>query len=194
MLKTVSLLIFGVFLLLIFPTGVFAEHIFEDSQAFGQFLDISELMSPKFTLDVDGHQYDIYYGYGGSLDADMTKMEEEPVISSMILNQDRKSLEIFLDIVPEDTIFWVKLPLEVMTADGANYQLLVDGKETPYDLTKFPNAYAIGIILPKDAQNIEIIGTYVIPEFGVLSITVLGITFFAVLFVFRGKSRFFNYN
>ena len=50
------------------------------------------------------------------------------------------------------------------------------------------------MIIPKNSKHVEIIGTNVIPEFGSLAIAVLGITIFAVLFVFRGKSRLFNYN
>ena len=84
--------------------------------------------------------------------------------------------------------------VELISAEGEKYQLLVDGKETPYDVTKFPNDYAIELILPQGTQNLEIIGTSVIPEFGAMTIALLGITIFAIVFGLRGKTRFFNYN
>jgi predicted secreted protein with PEFG-CTERM motif len=37
------------------------------------------------------------------------------------------------------------------------------------------------MIIPKDTKNIEIIGTHVIPEFGALSIIILGISFVGII-------------
>ena len=45
-------------LLLVPVTNAFAEHIF-DSNAYAQFLDISQLTSDKVTFDFDGKSYDV---------------------------------------------------------------------------------------------------------------------------------------
>jgi len=173
----------------------FALHIWEDRAAFADYLGTIKATGEYYTIEVDDATFDIYYGGYGSIDIGAETVEEEqPKVSSMNLNIERKSLEVSLDPINSDLIFWVLLPEEVISAEKEKYQLFIDGVETKYDLTKFPDNYAVGMILPPSAEYVEIIGTNVIPEFGSLTIAVLGITIFAVLFAFRGKSRFFNYN
>ncbi len=175
------------FLLLIPISNVYAEHVF-DMDAFGQFPDIVQLSSEKFVLEIDGNSYDLYYGYHGSMDS-MTIDEEKPTLSSMSLNPERLSLEITFDEVPINGVFWVRMPFEVISAEKEQFQLFIDGVETQFDLTKFPNDYALGMIIPKNGQHIEIVGTKVIPEFGTISILILGITVLSIVFLVR-KSPF----
>ena len=168
------------------PTSVaFGSHIFDDRDAFAQYLDIAQLSAEKYELKVDEKTYDIYYGYHGSFEVDVEKTSELPKLESMSLNTERKSIEVTMQSVPTDSVFWIRLPLEVISADEAKYQLLVDGVDTKYDLTKFPDQYAIGIIIPKDTKQIEIIGTQVIPEFGALSITILSISLIGIIYATR---------
>jgi hypothetical protein len=186
--------ILGILSLIAFPImNASAEHIFEDNLAFGQYLDIAQLEAEKYTLVVDEQEFVIYYGWGGSLEMDIEEIEY-PTVSSMTINQERKSLQVNFEDAPEETVMWIRISFDVMTAEDEQYQLLIDGKQTGYDLTKFPNDYSVGMILPEGTRNLEIIGTNVIPEFGSITIAVLGITIFAIVFVIRGKSRFFNYN
>jgi len=175
------------FLLLIPISNVYAEHVL-DIEAFAQYLDISQIESGKFVLEVDGNSYDIYYGYHGSLDA-MGSEFHDPTLSEIILNEERKSLEITMSEVPERTDFWVRVPFEVITAEKENYQIIVDGVDTGYDLMKFPNDYVIGLFIEEDTSHIEIVGTKVIPEFGAISILILGVAVFGIVFLVR-KSPF----
>lgn len=170
------------------PT-VFAEHIFENPQAFGQYLDIAQLTSPKYVLEIDDHSYDIYYGFHGSMEVDIEKLNEAlPVVSSMGLNLERKSLEVFFSEVPENSVFWVRIPFDVMTATNEHYQLFIDGIETKYDFTKFPSDNAIGMIVPKDSKHVEIVGTKVVPEFASFAILILGVSVFGLVY-FARKSK-----
>lgn len=184
------LLFVGVCVLMLIPLpSVFADHIFDDSQAFGQYLDIAQIGSPKYVLEIDDHSYDVYYGFHGSLEISIEDINENlPVISSMDINSERKSLEINFSEVPEDSVFWTRIPFEVMTAENENYQLFIDGQETKYDLTKFPSDYAIGMIIPKDSKQIEIVGTKVIPEFGAYSILILGASVLGLVYFVRTGS------
>ena len=170
------LLVFAVVALIL--TGVTSSHVFD---VFAQPLDIAQLSSEKYQLKVDEKTYDVYYGYHGSFEVDVTKTDELPKLSAMNINPERKSLEITMASVPSNSVFWLRLPFEVISAEDAKYQLLVDGVDTKYDLTKFPDQYALGMIIPKDTKNIEIIGTHVIPEFGALSIIILGISFVGII-------------
>ena len=178
--------------LLIIPASsyAFAEHIF-NPDAYAQYLDISQLESEKVTFTFDEKSYDIYYGYKGSLDS-MGTESHFPTLSSMEINQERKSIEIVMSDVPEKTDFWVRTPEDVLYAEGEKFTVFVDGVDIGYDLMKFPNDYVIGFIISEDTKNIEIVGTRVIPEFGAYAILVLGVSVFGLIYLVR-KSSFGNH-
>ena len=104
----------GFILLLITPalSYAFAEHIF-NPDAYAQYLDISQIESEKVTFEFDGDSYDVYYGYRGSLDS-MGSDELYPILYSMSINEERKSLEIIMEGVPKKTDFWVRIPEDVL--------------------------------------------------------------------------------
>lgn len=185
------LALIGVLLtMVIIPTNVYAEHVL-DIEAFGQYLDISQLESDKVTFVFDEKSYDIYYGYRGSLD-DMSSHTSYPVLSSMNINEENKSIDIVMESVPEKTDFWVRVPDEVLYAENEKFTVLVDGVDTRYDLMKFPTDHVVGFIIDEDTETIEIIGTRVIPEFGayatlILAISIVGLVFFARKFSFANS-------
>ncbi|MCI4433000.1 MAG: PEFG-CTERM sorting domain-containing protein [Nitrosopumilus sp.] len=160
--------------------NVFAEHVL-DVNAFAQFPDISQLSAEKFTLEINNTSFDLYYGYRGSLDSVSKPGESAPVLSLMSINQERKSLEITMSGVPEKNEFWVRIPFKVIYAENENYKVLVDGVDTKYDLMKFPSDYVVGVLIPQNTKNIEIIGTKVIPEFGLVPVLILGISILSVI-------------
>ena len=174
-----------IFLTLI-PTSIaFGSHIFDDRDAFAQYLDIAQLSSEKYLLKIDDKTYDVYYGYHGSFEVDVKKIDELPKLAYMNINQDRKSIEIAMESVPSNSVLWLRLPIEVIYAENEQYRLIIDGIDTKYDLTKFSDQYAVGMIIPKDTKYIEIIGTSVIPEFGSFSIAILGISFIGIIHFVR---------
>jgi len=184
------LLIFLVGIFSVIPTGVaFASHIFDDGTAFAQYLDIAQLSAEKYPLKVGEKTYDIYYGYHGSFEVDVNKSDELPKLDSITINSEKKSLEVTMASVPTVSVLWLRLPFEVISAENSQYKLLIDGVDTQYDLTKFPNDYAIGMMMPKDAKHIEIIGTSVIPEFGAMSMIILGISVVGIVFLARNWTR-----
>ncbi len=181
------LLVLSAILIIPVSTFAYAEHIF-NPDAYAQHLDISQLESEKVTFTFDEKSYDIYYGYRGSLD-DMSSNTSYPILSSMNINQENKSIEIVMESVPGKTDFWVRVPDEVLYAENEKFTVLVDGVDTRYDLMKFPTDHVVGFIIDVDAKNIEIIGTRVIPEFGayatlILAISIVGLVFFARKFSF----------
>ena len=168
--------------IMILPVNIYAEHVL-DIEAFGQYLDISQLESDKVTFVFDEKSYDIYYGYRGSLD-DMSSKTSYPILSSMDVNQENKSIDIVMESVPEKTDFWVRIPDDVLYAENEKFTVLVDGIDTRYDLMKFPTDHVVGFIIDENTKTIEIIGTQVIPEFGayatlILLISIVGLVFFS---------------
>ena len=179
-----NLLFLPLFLLLVPFANAHAEHVL-DFEAFGQFLDISQLEADKFSFEFDDVSYDLYYGYHGSLDSSMMEEFGEPKVTDMIINQERKSIEVIFEEVPEATDFWVRIPFEVLTAEREKYQVLVNGKDTGYDLMKMPDGYVVGMIITEETEHVEIIGTQVIPEFGTVAILVLGIAIVGIVYFVR---------
>jgi predicted secreted protein with PEFG-CTERM motif len=166
---------------------VYAEHVFKDVEAFAQYLDIAQLESEKFVLEIDENSYDLYYGYHGSLDA-LGSYDVFPTLSTIKINEERKSLEITMDNVPEKTDFWVRVPEDVIYAKNEKFKVLVDGVDTGYDLMKFPNDYVIGLFISENAKNIEIIGTRIIPEFGAFPLLILGVSILWLVYFVRKSS------
>ena len=164
-----------------------AEHIFTDMNAFGQYFDIAQIMAEKITFEIEDDAFDIYYGYKGSLDSMVTD-HVEPILSSMHINEERKSIEIIMDEVQQKTDFWIRVPQEVLYAEDEKFRVLVDGKNVGYDLMKFPNDYVIGFVISDNTENIEIIGTRVIPEFGSLVVLTMGVSMLGLIYFARNSS------
>ncbi len=183
-----QLLITSVFFLMLIPvSNAYAEHVLIN-EAYGQFLDISQLEAEKETFEFDDVTYTLYYGYRGSIDDTTGDHTEEPVVTEMIINQDNKSIEVTFEEVPDATDFWVRIPFEVLTAEKEQYQVLVNGEDTGYDLMKMPDAYVVGLIITEETEHVEIIGTQVIPEFGTIAILVLGVSIVGIIYATRRSS------
>ena len=168
-------------------TSVNAEYFFGEMEVFGQYPDIGQIMAEKITFEIGDDIFDIYYGYKGSLDS-IGAHDDDPVLSSMSINEERKSIEIIMEDVPEKTDFWVRIPHEVLYAEDAQFTVLIDGVDTGYDVTNFSNDFAIGFIITETTENIEIIGTQVIPEFGIFSVMVLGISVLGLICLLQRSS------
>jgi len=106
-------LIFTIITLTLIPTGVaFGSHIFDDRDAFAQYLDIAQLSAEKYALKIDEKTYDIYYGYHGSFEVDVNKIGEElPKLSTMNINTERKSIEITWNVFQQTMSFGYDYPL-----------------------------------------------------------------------------------
>ena len=154
--KSSSVILLFAMLLIITPINAFSQT------------DIAKLVSPKYELKVDEKVYELHYGSHGSLEFDVEKLRSEVLLDvvSVDVDTEKKSLEIHLDNVLEQQVFWIMIPFEVLQAENNNFILLLDGVETGYEFTKSINDNTIGMIIPKNTQKIEIIGTSVIPEFG----------------------------
>ena len=183
-----EILIASLFFLMLIPaSNVYAEHVL-GIEAYGQFLDISQLEAEKKSFEFDDVTYILYYGYHGSLDSSMTDSFGAPIVTEMIINQERKSIEVTFEEIPDATDFWVRIPFDVLTAEKEQYQVLVNEEDTGYDLMKMPDGYVVGLIITEDTKHVEIIGTKVIPEFGTIAILVLGVAIVGIIYVSRLSS------
>ncbi len=178
--KLVKKLLLALSLQVIFSLIVFGTIIPVNAQ------DISQLMSDKYSLQVDEQTFDVFYGFKGSLEVDISGLQvENPKISNMILNQEQKSLEITFGEHEYVGPVWLRLPTELITAEGGEFQLFFDGVEKPYELTYYTDDISVGFFMTETTQNVVIVGTSVIPEFSTIAVLVLGAAMMLLIILSR---------
>ena len=152
--------------------------------------DIAKIMAEKYSLDVDEQTFDIFYGFKGSLEVDISNQDvDNPKASQMILNKEKKSLEINLEEHEYAGPMWVRLPTQLITAQGGEFQLFIDDVDKPFELTYYANEISVGFFLSEGTEKVEIIGTSVIPEFSTIAVLVLG-TGMTSLIILTQKTSF----
>lgn len=87
----------------------------------------------------------------------------------------------------------VSLPRDIIDAKIGNsddvFFVLVDGEEVVYEETKTEKDRTLTIQFPQGAEEIEIIGTFVIPEFETITLMVLSIAIISLIIVSTKSPR-----
>ena len=87
----------------------------------------------------------------------------------------------------------ILLPREVIDAkigeEDTSFVILVDGIETDYDEKADVKSRLISVIFPAGTDEIEIIGTYVVPEFGSIATLILIISISGIVLGSRTKFK-----
>ena len=102
-------------------------------------------------------------------------------VTSAAINTDDNS--IIINITPNDEGTLTVTPSE-STQDGI-FMVLVDGEES--DDVEI-NGNTVTVMFPAEAEQIEIIGTFVIPEFGTIAAMILAVAIISIIAV-SAKSR-----
>ncbi len=108
-------------------------------------------------------------------------------IISMTPDLDAKSLIIKISTTDDGELV-ITLPKDVIDTDEEGFFILVDGEETAYIEELHDNSRTLTIPFYYGSEEIEIIGTFVIPEFGIISVLVLAVAIIAIIAV-TSKSR-----
>ena len=86
----------------------------------------------------------------------------------------------------------VILPRDVIDAiingEDNDFFVLVNGEEVDFDETKTSLDRTLDIAFPAGAEEIEIIGTFVVPEFGTIAAMILAVAIISIITV-SVKSR-----
>ena len=115
-------------------------------------------------LNIDGNQYVIRF-----------KINGDGSLQSMNVDKDAKSLVVMLAPNHGNGTFSILLPRNVIDARGenktdTNYIASVDGiSQNPNEAERSDAAREISVTFAKDASQIIITGTYVVPEFGTIA-------------------------
>ena len=108
-------------------------------------------------------------------------------IISMTPDLDAKSLIIKISTTNDGELL-ITLPKDVIDTDEEGFFVLVDGEETAYIEELHDNSRTLTIPFYNGSEEIEIIGTFVIPEFGTIVVLVLAVAIIAIIAV-TSKSR-----
>lgn len=130
-----------------------------------------------YQLQVDDKTFPITYEFDGSL---------------ISMDVDKQSTSLLVGIKDtKDSEFMISFPSEVLDAQNGDFIVLVDGLETDYSLLYKGDNPTISFPMPQYSEEVEIIGTSVIPEFpfGALAVMIVVTTTIVLL---SKQSRIFK--
>jgi predicted secreted protein with PEFG-CTERM motif len=105
------------------------------------------------------------------------------------VNPDDKSLTFKISGTSGNEQITFVLPLELIENPNA---VLVDGEMTEFESEDTSSGTKLIIPITSDSQEIKIMGTKIIPEFGFFTISILSISIMSILFLTRSKLSMFR--
>ena len=127
-----------------------------------------------YGLKTDGRTFDLGYEFDGSL---------------ISMDVDKQSTSLLVGIKDvKDSQFTITIPPDLLNAQNGEFIVLVDGFETDYSLSYKNNVAKISFPIPDLSEEVEIIGTSVIPEFPFGSLAILGAVV-AMMFIFSSRLK-----
>lgn len=127
----------------------------------------------EYRLTVDDHSFSIPYTVAGKVIA----MDIDPEVSSLLIGLE----EI------KDSTFTITLSHDLINSTNNDFTILIDGFETDYDLVSDSKTTTFTFFVPEFTEEIEIIGTHVVPEFPIGP--VLGFTILISLVIFYSRIK-----
>lgn len=112
----------------------------------------------SYMLNTDDQTFEVRYSLDGQ-------------VIAMAIDHELNSLLIGITEI-KDSAFQITLPQDLISAENNEYVVLVNQIEVDYNVSKQGDTVTLSFFVPADSEEIEIIGTQVIPEFplGVLLI------------------------
>ena len=131
----------------------------------------------SFSLEIDDEVYDIKYDFNGD-------------VIAMAIDKETFSLLIATENV-NDSQFQIKLPNDLIRAENNEFAVLVNGFEVDYEVLDTVDVN-LTFFVPAFTEEIEIIGTFVVPEFPLGAVLVLGTISGIIIIVQKSKKFLFR--
>lgn len=154
--------------ILIFSTSAFAQTL--ESDLFSNSLE--------YVLGIDAYEYSISY----VVNANIIAMEIDPESKSLLIGLDKTY----------DSQFFIRLEHELINAENNEFIILVDSEEVDYRIISDSEFSTFEFFVPIGSEEVEIIGTHVIPEFPFGTIFVLVIMISSFIIIAKIKTPFFK--
>lgn len=157
---------------LILPFLIFTTPIFAQTPS-------DELFnSSQHALEIDEHAYSISY----VVNANVVAMEIDPESASLLIGLDNTY----------DSRFFIGLEHELISAQNNEFVILVDGQETDYEISSDSDSSTFAFFVPTGTEEVEIIGTHVIPEFPIGAIFGFAVMISTIMIFAKIKAPFFK--
>lgn len=142
--------------------------------------------SPKTNIPITTNTFEVDVGNSGT--SDVQYSIEGGIVKDMSIDKNNFALIVLIESTDRGTIS-LEIPREMLDAKKQDktdetFIVLIDGIEAPYqEAITDSDARIITINFEKGDSNIEIIGTTIIPEFGIIAVMILAIGIMIMVFV-----------
>ncbi len=154
--------------LLIFSTPALAQTLESDSFS----------NSSEYVLEIDEHEYSISY----TVNANVIAMAIDPESKSLLIGLDKTY----------DSQFFIGIEHDLINAENNEFIILVDGEEVDYQITSDSERSTFEFFVPVGSEEVEIIGTHVIPEFPIGAVFGFIVMISSVMLFAKMKPSFFK--
>jgi len=166
------------------------EYLVRVSYGEGNISETTLTFTPKQEFVETKDTFEVNIPNGGTFDAEYTILGGK--VKNMILEPDNFTLRILLEAPDEGTIS-IKLPRDAVDAIKQNGQdekfiILIDDIQNPYSETQTNSDFRlISINFEEGDSEIEIIGTFAVPEFGVIASMILALAIITTIIFTKTK-------
>lgn len=130
-----------------------------------------------YIISIDNVDYPVTY----SVDAQVLEMAIDKETSSLLIGIKET----------KDSVMTVTFPDELISATGNQFSILVNGVYADYSFASSQGVTSLTFLVPDFTEEVEIVGTRVVPEFPLGFVLLFGtIVFGVVLFGRLGKNSF----
>lgn len=141
-------------------------------------VDVELKDSETYALEIDEKKFEIHY----MVDADVIAMAVDPELKSFLIGLKDAN----------DSVMVIDLEHQIIRADENKFAVLVNGIEVDYDVESDADSSALTFFVPEFSEEVEIIGTQVIPEFSLGMLIMMAALLTVVLVISRGRQSLFR--
>ena len=153
---------------------------------YGGMMSAGVQTTPEFAMEENEKMSQTIMIEDHSLDYELTCAE----ILSMTPDTEMKSMIIAIK-TDCDGELTITLPKDVIDTDENGFFVLVDGDETNHKASSVGEFWTLTIPFSYGSEEIEIIGTFVIPEFGTIAALVLVVAISSILIISAKNKQIF---
>ncbi|VVC05991.1 Uncharacterised protein [uncultured archaeon] len=147
-----------------------------------QYYHISQIMANKYPLIIDNKNYTVFYELSN---LNTSGYDYDGKVSNIFVVSNKNLMLIHLDNILQTDEMTIRFNTEIISAENEKFSLLVDGIEKQYALNTFKQDVVMSFIITKGSHQIEIEGTKVVPEFGLLFSVIFVMSIMSVIIISR---------
>ena len=164
----------------------YGENSAQTQFEYGGMMSAGVQTTPEFAMEENENTSQSIMIEDHSLDYELTCAE----IQSMTPDTEMKSMIIAIK-TDCDGELTITLPKDVIDTDENGFFVLVDGDETNHKASSVGEFWTLTIPFSYGSEEIEIIGTFVIPEFGTIAALVLVVAITSIIIISAKNKQIF---